>query len=286
MNTKIINIAKISAIYYALLQNGYDYYVMEKETSTLADIENFRVTSNIKKNYWFRDSKQDTCEPYPYWPRVAVLETATFFIENHKFLDFDAYYKYIMTASNISEVERNRDFWLWVEKFPRELESVLSSNDFKEYINWENAWIVRQNEKYREELKLCSGIVEFFIKHYETPVQNLSIVLNPIKCAYSADYFLNVNTLFYISGAFSSEAVIHEFLHSIVHPVIETYKSEIIARNFSHLGIDSSYFLDGGDNGKLNAFEEHFVRALTIAVLSGERPLEIGLSLAKCLRQF
>jgi hypothetical protein len=89
--------------------------------------------------------------------------------------------------------------------------------------------------------------------------------------------------LYFISGAFSSESVIHEFLHHIVHPTIEAHKSEIIKSNLPQIDIDKSYFVNGDDNGKINAFEEYLVRELTKSVLNGARPSELDSFLASRL---
>lgn len=89
-NIFITNISEISAIYFALLQFGYNFFSVERETDHVHTIQKF-VTHTKLPNF-FSDVKQNTCEVYPYWPRAAILETATFFynliINNLKIIIF------------------------------------------------------------------------------------------------------------------------------------------------------------------------------------------------------
>lgn len=79
----VTNIPEISAIYFSLLQCGYDFYKIEREPEQVAKVENF-LESDSETNF-FSKVKQDTCEVYPYWPRAALLEKAAFFsIRNNR----------------------------------------------------------------------------------------------------------------------------------------------------------------------------------------------------------
>lgn len=72
----ISNIPEISAIYFALLQSGYDYYTMERSQNHISYIQEYIGAENT--TLFFAGVKQNTCEVYPYWPRAAILETASF----------------------------------------------------------------------------------------------------------------------------------------------------------------------------------------------------------------
>ncbi len=76
LELKITNIPEISAIYYALLQFGYEYYPIERENEHIDVIRRF-VLPHCVPNF-FKNTKQTTCDVYSYWPRAAILETATF----------------------------------------------------------------------------------------------------------------------------------------------------------------------------------------------------------------
>ena len=66
--------------------------------------------------------------------------------------------------------------------------------------------------------------------------------------------------------------MIHEFLHHVLHPVVEAQKAEIFAKRPEDKQIDESYYQDGSDSGILNAFEETAVRSLTEEVMRDEYP--------------
>lgn len=76
----IKNNSMISAIYYALLQSGYNFYSVERDAKVVNKLQSFILSGNCEYAF-FSEVKQNSCEVYPYWPRAAMLETATFFID-------------------------------------------------------------------------------------------------------------------------------------------------------------------------------------------------------------
>lgn len=269
----ITNIPAISAIYFSLLQCKYDFCSIEREVALKDKLRSFIISDCGEYDFFF-DVKQNTCEVYPYWPRAAMLETATFYIDLTRecFIDFSAYKKSIMSANNILDVERNQSFWDWIIKFPKALKPVLQSNSFSHYLKWENNWIIEQNQKYKKELGKIRDIFTLCKEKFKSPIQDIQIVLNPIKCVYSADYHIKDYNFTFCSGSLSEQAVIHEFIHHIVHPVVEKRKDEVLFCNLANLDIDISYYLNNDEVGILNAFEEYMVRAFTDAVVSGNVP--------------
>ena len=156
----ILNNMAISAIYFALLQCGYDFYSIEHDASTVNNLHSFIVPDSGEYGF-FSEVKQNTCEIYPYWPRAAMLETATFYMDLSRacFVDFDAYKSKILSAKNISDIERNETFWNWILEFPAALKYVLQSKRFSRYLEWENAWIEDQNKKYKTNLRRIENIL-------------------------------------------------------------------------------------------------------------------------------
>lgn len=269
----ITNIPAISAVYFSLLQCKYDFYSIERDTLLIDKLRSF-IISNCGECDFFLDVKQNTCKVYPYWPRAAMLETATLYIDlpHEQFVDFNAYKNSIMSAKNISDIERNQLFWDWIIQFPKALKLVLQSNSFRRYLEWENDWIVEQNQKHKKELGRIGDMLALCKEKFKSPIQNIQVVLNPIKCVYSADYHLKDNNFIFCSGSLREESVIHEFIHHIIHPIVENRKDEILRCNFTNLDMDTSYYLNNDEVGLLNAFEEYMVRVLTGVIVSGNVP--------------
>lgn len=260
---KISNIPEFSAIYYAMLQYGYDYYSVERSLEHINIIKKFIGQKGIPN--FFSDVRQNTCEVYPYWPRAAILETAVFYLHpNHlEFRNYDTLYRKIMCAGNILDNERNHSLWDWIDDFPTALNEILSSDGFHSYMEWENDWIKKLNITYRKELQLLQSCLQLCIKKYQSPVQEIQVVINPIKCVYSADFHLIGGRLVISSGWFRIEMVLHEFLHHVVHPFVPELREQILKHRTAYPKIDRSYYLSGDDKGHLNAFEEYAVRILT-----------------------
>ena len=280
-----VNLPKISAIYYALLQCGYDFYAFEKDAGLVKKVETFRVELTDFPNLFFSEAKQNTCEVYPYWPRAAMLESAAFYIDcnNMQFRNFEAYRNYIMSAGNISEAERNQSFWQWLEGFPAALKAVFDSKEFQAYLRWENEWIEQQNLVWKNDLDRIKELLDICVRSRLSPIQEVCVVLNPIKCAYSADYHIDGSRWFYCSGIFSPASVVHEFLHHIVHPFVSEYKETILKHRMPLSDIDSSYYLANDEYGKLHAFEEYIVRKLTNTAMAENFPSDISLYINQIL---
>lgn len=262
-NISITNIPTISAIYFALLQSGYDYYSLGRTEEQLETVKSF-YNPEFCSNF-FSQTKQNTCETYLYWPRAALLESAVFYLDGDlkQFSDFEAYKNFVVSASNLQDIERNENFWEWISYFPMELSKVINNEYFKKYLIWENTWIERENQTNAENLITLQEIIKTCISKYNAQISNIKIVLSPIKCAYSSDYHFVNGEFIFSSGQFSLESVVHEFLHHVVHTYILKNKNQILASKKHFDCIDSSYYLSDSENGKLNAFEEYLVKALT-----------------------
>ena len=80
----IVQFPKISAIYYGLLQAGYDFYIPERSAEHIRHIMKYRNRKH--QDTFFSGAKQDTCDVYPYWPRAFMMESASFFLNDNNTL--------------------------------------------------------------------------------------------------------------------------------------------------------------------------------------------------------
>ena len=129
----------------------------------------------------------------------------------------------------------------------------------------------RTKSKVQKELRKMGEILALCKDKFKSPIQNIQVVLNPIKCVYSADYHLKDHNFIFCSGYLSEENIVHEFMH-IVHLIIENRKDEILCCNLADLDIDTSYYLNNDEVGVLNAFEEYMVRTLTDKIVGSNVP--------------
>lgn len=254
------SIPEISAIYFGLLQCGYEFCAVERNEAHMHSL--LRFLSAGDEFSFFAHAKQNTCAVYPYWPRAAILETAALL------KDPESLRKNIFSATNISDAERDKTLWDWLEGFSSALKKVMEHPRFKEYLIWENEWIAIQGKKHADDMSIIGKYLEICVSKYGSPVRNIKLVINPIKCVYSADYHLADDSFIYTSGILRRDSVLHEFLHHLLHPYV-TASADIITRNpVQYPGVDASYY----SAGALNAFEEHAVRTLTDMILKNELP--------------
>ena len=174
-----------------------------------------------------------------------------------------------MDATNIADYERDQRLWDWIEDLPAALAEVLACDAFKDYLKWEQEWLASLNKRHEADLRIIKNCLDVCVSKYGSPVRDIQIIINPIKCIYSADYHLNMDSFIFCSGAFQAESVIHEFLHHVVHPAVAEISDIVLAVKRTYPDIDESYYLSGDQAGQLNAFEEYAVRALTKVVMIG-----------------
>lgn len=225
---KMTSIPEISAIYYALQSCGYEYAYIGRDDTHCKAIRNMGIAD--ADTSFFEGVRQNTCEVYPYWPRAALLETAAFHVdvEHGCFADEAGLRRMIMSAINIADAERDDQFWSWLAGFPPALRDVLLCEGFARHLAWERRWIDDQNLLHQADLERIAHCAAVCARQYNSPVRNLRIVINPIKCIYSADYHLLGDQFIFCSGRFHGQSVIHEFLHHVIHPVVMRHEKTII----------------------------------------------------------
>lgn len=267
----------ISAIYYALWQDGYEYAHFERDEAHLAALAAFAAG---EVHPFFAGVRQPTCEVYPYWPRAALLETASYHAAQGEFRDFEALRSKIMSAPNVADNERDDGFWAWLAEFPAALQDVMNSEGFRRYLAWERAWCDDFSRKNQAELAKIQRCLDVCRARYASPVREVQLLISPIKCVYSADYHLVGETFVFSSGRLAAESVIHEFLHHVVHPAVEACAAAIQADERLYPEVDASYYAAG----RLNAFEEYAVRQLTQLAMADELPKDLTAFIADVRR--
>lgn len=268
----MVCIPEISAIYYGLLQQGYEYYAIERSEEHIQALQQFFHPGQSPG--FFSGARQTTCQVYPYWPRAAILETATFYLQRDpaRFRDWEGFRQRILSAGNLSPRERDSSLWDWIAGFPAALEAVLADEKFQRYLAWERQWLADQAQAWEPELETLRRLLKICRERYGAPGQRVRLVIQPIKCPYSADYFRSDDTFTYLSGGFRVGAVVHELLHPVLHPIVEADCGRLVPRPSPFPEVDPSYYLSGDEAGWQNAFEEYAVRALTKLVLQERYP--------------
>lgn len=266
---------RISAIYYGLFESGYNYFSIERSPEHIASL--YDLIGKSSSSAFFSEASQNTCEVYSYWPRAFIMESASFYLDdnNTAFRDFGTFHRKILSAGNISEIERGDALWNWIANFPRAISDILSNEAFSKYLEWEKKWIAEQNNAYKSELALIERCLEYCVNQWHSPVQSIQICINPIKCAYSSDYHLVDTSFIFSAGVFRTDSIVHEFLHHVVHPVVEQQREAILMRRPMNEQLDGSYYLSGDDAGIINGFEETVVRLLTEKVMNEEYPKDL-----------
>ena len=284
---EVIGREMISAVYFGLMKGGYEYYAAGKGSETVKLWERWRDLPISYDPGFFKAARQLSITAYPYWPRAAMLEEATFFLNEGKndFQDLNAYKASINVIPSLQDRDRNQDFWSWVHHFPTALEGVMESQGFRQYIQWEQGWIKHQAKVHAHDVRVLDNIISYIIRRCDPGVKKVSVVLCPLKCTFAADYKRLGDTFYAFVSEFRKEAVLHEFLHMVIHPLIQKNADAIVAlRNLQRLNLDNAYYLDQSEQGRLNALEEHAVRELSDLITDGKYKTDLQALLMEIIK--
>ena len=273
----------INAIYFGLVASGYECSDIEKPKAVIElsrQIRNCSGLGDVKK--YFKSARQKTCAPYPFWPRVALLESLTYFI-NDCDMAFEKYRDYVNNLTNLTEEEKNEDFFRWAKDFPKHLNEIKSNDLFKN-IDKQIELLV-STESAIKESEAMQIIKSLNALDADINISKLSVTICPLKCVYSADYFLRDSTISIILGDFLPHSIVHEYMHLIVNPFIEKNREAILSL-FGHklFDIDQSYYLNNDACGFLNAFEEYIVRTAS-SLICIDHAMDIDQLIENCIKK-
>lgn len=271
---EVMNSTAINAIYFGLIAAGYSYADIQKPDEILKlikSIKDYHLPKTI--NDYFLKAYQYTCTAYPFWPRAALMETATFFIshlDNTDSFDYLKYYSEIMKFTNLIESERDEHFWDWIREFPKMLKGILLDKKFQEIDEYIEKWILAKSKIFENKIAIIEQSLIKLAVSEGKEIQPIKVIISPLKCVYSADYQVSDGKLFVILGDFLPYSIVHEYIHPIVHPYIIDLRPDILkCYGDKTFNIDKSYYLNKDEDGFINAFEENIVIRVTELVVEG-----------------
>jgi len=258
----------INAIYFGIALSGYEYADIDKSDDITKWLEQIRRYSSLDEaKRYFSSARQSTCAAYPFWPRAALLESATFFI-NEKGFDYDGYCAYVKVLPNLTDEEKSDDFFCWVKGFTKYLMQIKTDPLFQDINRQISCKVNEISANSTEKINLIKGRLDSLSASVASAITTISLIICPIKCVYSADYFAVGSVMSVILGDFLPHSIVHEYLHPIVHSYIQKHRECIVTCNEGkYLDLDRSYHMGNDENGKLNAFEENIVRIISNLIL-------------------
>jgi len=258
----------INAVYFGIALSGYEYADIDKSDDIIEMLQQIRSYSGLDEaKQYFSNTRQPLCEVYPFWPRAALLESATFFI-NGKSFDFDSYCTYVKALPNLTTEEKSEDFFCWAKDSPKYVTQIKSDPFFQNINTRIHSKVTETSLNSIEKTRLIEGKLEKLSATVESAISTISLIICPFKCVYSADYFTEGSVMSVILGNFLPSSIVHEYLHPIVRLHIKKYRERIVTLDgIKHLDLDKSYYMNNDEKRLLNAFEENIVRKISDSIL-------------------
>ncbi len=253
---RTILLPAVSAIYWALLQNGYSAFDMERDEQTVNHVRGARIKWTLDADFW-RETAMYPQFAYPWNPRAGMLEEATLYINQRQgeWADWDGFRAKLLADTKVTCETSDPALWPWLERFPMMLKRVMDERVFQEYLRWETAWALEQTLREADVLRHLEAVMDA-LKGYYGLETDLRIVRSAIKCVYASDYFLKDNTLYAVTGLYNIKMIVYQLSRLVVVPAMQ--------KNAEKLGLDEM------DGPRAATLKDATSRRLTSALLDGE----------------
>lgn len=266
----LIKISKeVFTVYVGLVASGYEFS-LDKE---LADkIRNVKWDDSAVE--YFKKARTPYCAVNPYWPRGAMLVSASLDIKEstgYEYSDFNKMKENIDRYNNFDSKENDKETELWLLQLPNYYGLVRENKEFDnlyaQYVKKVESATPRFVKVINEAKKRV--ISKFKITEVELP--EIGLIPNILGMPFNADFEKIDNIIYVISAQPDTSCIIHEYLHNILgHGIKNNMKriskyvyllNPVFERMFIY-----KYAWAKDTSSWLRIFEENLVRATTIWV--------------------
>ncbi|MEA4811135.1 MAG: hypothetical protein VB108_01035 [Anaerolineaceae bacterium] len=217
---------------------------------------------------YFGWAKSSKVAVNPYWPRASAISTAAFFLhEQGSEIDLQAYLGFEKEAGAHHEWQSS-EFIEWLSKLPLMLKKLQALPETDELLQETQIVITENREQYEEAFFKANALFETFANGM--PRETISFVPNPLQAPQLTDIVRKENEIIVIAAEPKPSCLLHESLHSYLHPLIGDMPSEEIKRAAESLNLIKlkglGYLWDESETALRRAVEESAVRNLVLAI--------------------
>ena len=250
-----------------LILSGYDQY--DHEDTEIAALANRIRDADypIEFKPWFARARTGQVRVAPYWPRMAMLMSACFFIDGEYAFAADSFFCFIESVGKPDPIGID-DLRRWISELPNVLQQIdalpFSAELWDEYSRIVAARMPDWNEQIHKSVKAFFGS--------EAP--QLAFNPNLFASPYSADFVRVDGRIITIAASPDAEAVLHETLHTLIAQhraqitdFAERYGLGAFADKTKML--EFGYMQNESTASIVDVIEECFVRALSVELSGG-----------------
>ena len=262
------------ATYVGLVASGYD--LVDKNDKDIVELYDHITSIDWSRNIidYCKYARTNKNKVNPYWPLGSILTSACFFIftiNASKYETFEDFISFQRSIGNVREEEFNDEVINWLKKLPSVIDSIMGNHTFDELWNNYQHIIGVRTEDYSRILEKADRVINNFRADSQLALPYIVFSPNLLQSSYIADFVTKGNTIIIIKTSPDVLSVVHEFLHSVIKLLRDSFKKYIRKYDFG-LMVDKTKMLSYGymwnesEESMINALEESFVRALSIAM--------------------
>lgn len=256
----------IFTVYTGLTASGYDLARSETIYNVIRRILDHQWPQRVLD--YFRRARNNNLGINPYWPRAYLLAFSSLYISDP--LSYTSQVTKRIEEMDINPSDKGSDTISWLMELP-EVCAIVRGQSVFDYV-WEfflNSLDISQYEQ--EAFKALSSVMNHIeVKPEQLP--EIIIVPNPLQSPEITD-FVDINDILYvISSQPDSSSIIHEVLHRVFSPFLQSCR-EIIRRFFYLFEpvrdrmINIQYAWTDDLPSWNRVFEENLVRATVIWIV-------------------
>ena len=259
--------ANVLTVFIGLVASGYEFSY-DKE---LAEIIKAVKWDDSAVEY-FRKARTSYCDVYPYWPRGAMLVSASLNLEESKgyeYNDFNRVKKSLANYSNIDPKENGEETEQWLLQLPTYYRLI------RENLKFNNFWVeyLKRTEsiadQFMEAIHEAKNRVVSRFKVNEIELPEIGVMPNIL--GFNGDFERIDGVIFVVCAQPDTSLAIHEYLHNIFEQGLKNTIEKIQECAYLLNPVFEKMFLYKYAWAKdapswCRVFEESLVRAATIWV--------------------
>jgi hypothetical protein len=211
MNPLIKTSANVLTVFIGLIASGYEFSYDKELAERIRTVK----WDDLAVEY-FRKARTSYCDVYPYWPRGAMLVSASLNLDKSKryeYNDFNSLKKSLANYSNIDPKEIGEETELWLLQLPTYYRLIRENAEFN------NFWVeyLKKTESVADQFTEAiyeaknKVVSRFKISGIELP----EIGVMPNILGFNGDFERIDGVIYVVCAQPDTSLVIHEYLHNI-----------------------------------------------------------------------
>ncbi len=264
--------SNVFRVYAGLIASGYDLFALLADDPVLRVIDEIRRTAwpECVTEYFARAKNSMEHGVNPYWPRAAMLLTASFHVNEPEATWTEPQLpERLLGSFPAGPEDKAPEILKWLSELPDVWDQMSSGTVYDDM--WAR-YQLAAGSRIQGFHRATGHTLDSFVRLTGVSPQDLPrvcVVPNPLQAPQVADFVARDGVIYTIVAEPRPSSIVHELLHAVFGPGVQAAKDRAV--QFSRLlrpvyrkMVDMQYAWDQSPESWLRVFEENLMRAASI----------------------